>query len=151
MLVASSFESIWLTKNSLAAFTTGFFGSALMEMAMQAVRESLNDFTRLNVPEPLRTILLNPCSKIHEAYDLTKEDDIGRFLSWFAIWQRPVPDRLIRGLEKRRYQEPGQLDLFKEKVEKHNEKYAVTLEEDDDVDEIESDEVCDIIHQGITA
>ena len=53
-------------------------------------------------------------------------------LSWFAIWQRSVPDRLIRGLEKRRYQEPGQLDLFKEKVEKHNETFAVTLEEEDD-------------------
>jgi hypothetical protein len=46
---------------------------------------------------------------------------------------------LIRGLEKRRYQEPGQLDLFKEKVEKHNEKYTEILEEDDD--EIESEEL----------
>ena len=95
----------------------------------------------LKISRNLWTILLNPCNKIHEAYDLTKEDDIGRFLSWFAIWQRSIPDRLIRGLEKRRYQEPSQLDLFKEKVEKHNEKYAETLEDEDDVDEIESEEL----------
>ena len=93
----------------------------------------------VKISRNLKTILMNPCSKIHDAYDLTKEDDISRFLSWFAIWQRSVPDRLIRGLEKRRYQEPGLLDLFKEKVEKHNEKYAEILEEDDD--EIESEEL----------
>ena len=59
----------------------------------------------------------------------------------YTIWQRSVPDRLIRELEKRRYQEPGQLDLFKEKVEKHNEKYAEALEDEDDVDEIENEEL----------
>ena len=30
-----------------------------------------------------------------------------------------------------------QLDLFKERVEKHNEKYAVTLEDEDEIDNVE--------------
>lgn len=51
-LVASSWAFILLVKYSLAAFTIGFRWSAFNAIAMQAVRDSLNDFTCLAVPEP---------------------------------------------------------------------------------------------------
>jgi hypothetical protein len=43
--VANSVDVILLVKNSLAAFTTGFFWSALEAIAIQAVLDSLIDFT----------------------------------------------------------------------------------------------------------
>jgi len=109
--------------------------AAKKEIRQKYEKERKEWKTSLKISRNLKSALLNPCNKIHDSYDLTNEEDIGKFLSWFVIWQRTIPGRLIRGLEKHRYQEPGQLDLLKEMVEKHNEKYAETLEDNEDIEE----------------
>ena len=123
--------------NEITAEANQRVKSIKTELQLKYAKDKKEWKSSLKISRNLRTLLLNPCNKIHETYDLTNEDDINKFLSWFVTWQRSVPGRLIRGLEKRRYQEPGQLDLFKERVEKHNEKYAVTLEDEDEIDNVE--------------
>lgn len=72
------------------------------------------------VAKNLRILLENPNSNLMDCYDLTTEQGIIQYLSWYKTWLRPFKQRVVKMLEEQRYTEPGALDLFKQKVEEHN-------------------------------
>lgn len=83
----------------------------------------------------LKSLLEDPRSDFHNCYDLTKEEDIDKFLTWYRTMRRVVRMGTVKSIEKLRYPEPGALDLFKKKVEEHNVEYRILENPDDAAEE----------------
>jgi hypothetical protein len=113
-----------------------------VKAAKKGVQEDMQYLRKLRkVTKKLKRLLLNPFSTFTRTYDFTQEADINSFLKWFKLMERHVPMTFVRQMEKRCYQEPGQLDLFKQKVEEHNLKFPVDVP-DDEIDDEDIDEEC---------
>lgn len=92
------------------------------------------------VVKKFRTRIHNPNGKLQLSFDLTDEDDIREFISWFKVEHRKVKNQLVKSIEKIRYADnPEALDLFKSMVEEYNLKLLNVAEDDDDDEETESD------------
>ena len=92
------------------------------------------------VVKKFRTRIHNPNGKLQLSFDLTDEDDIREFISWFKVEHRKVKNQLVKSIEKIRYADnPEALDLFKSMVEEYNSKLLNVAEDDDDDEETESD------------
>ena len=102
---------------------------AEMNEHIHAVKKELNDKIQKlrtdgsgykKVSKKLKALLDDPKSDIQKTYDLTKEEDIDNFLSWYRLMKRVVRVGTVKSIERFRYPEAGALDLFKQKVEAHN-------------------------------
>jgi hypothetical protein len=92
------------------------------------------------VVKKFRKRIHNPNGKLQLSYDLTDEDDIRDFISWFKVEHRKVKNQLVKSIEKIRYADnPEALDLFKSMVEEYNSKLLNEADDDDD----DEDEVTD--------
>jgi hypothetical protein len=79
-----------------------------------------------------RQELLNPRGKVHQIYDLTKEEDINDFISWFRIIHRKVKNQTIKNIVKMTFSEDEEkAELFIKMVEEYNSSLLV----DEDIDE----------------
>ena len=96
---------------------------------IHAVKKELNDKIQKlrtdgsgfkKVSKKLKALLDDPKSDIQKTYDLTKEEDIDNYLSWYRLMKRVVRVGTVKSIERFRYPEAGALDLFKQKVEAHN-------------------------------
>ncbi len=111
-----------------------------VKAAKKGVQEDMQYLRKLRkVAKKLKRLLLNPFSTFTQTYDFTQEADINSFLKWFKLMERHVPMTFVRQMEKRYYQEPGQLDMFKQKVEEHNLQFPVDVP-DDEIDDEETEE-----------
>ena len=115
-----------------------------VKAAKKGVQEDMQYLRKLRkVAKKLKKLLLNPLSTFTRTYDFTKEEDINGFLKWFKLMERHVPMTFVRQMEKRYYQEPGQLDMFKQRVEEHNLQFPVDVP-DDEIDDEETEECTEL-------
>ena len=111
-----------------------------VKAAKKGVQEDMQYLRKLRkVAKKLKRLLLNPFSTFTQTYDFTQEADINSFLKWFKLMERHVPMTFVRQMEKRYYQEPGQLDMFKQRAEEHNLQFPVDVP-DDEIDDEETEE-----------
>lgn len=111
---------------------------------VHTVRKELNEKIRKlrtdgsgykKVARKLKALLDDPNSDFQKSYDLTREEDIDNYLSWYRLMKRVVRTTTVKSIEKFRYPETGVLDLFKQKVEAHNTEFRQTEEKaEEDMD-----------------
>ena len=61
--------------------------------------------------------IANPFSNI---YDLTNEDDIMDYISWFRIMGRKIKNQNVKLIVKSRFEDESAAELFKRMVEEYN-------------------------------
>lgn len=71
--------------------------------------------------EQFRNLLINPCSKINQTYDLTNEEDIRKFISWFRIVHKKIRNHTIKDIVRKRFDDnEASAELFKRMVDDYN-------------------------------
>ena len=71
--------------------------------------------------EQFRNLLINPCSKINQTYDLTNEEDIRKFISWFRIVHKKIRNHTIKDIVRKRFDDnEASAGLFKRMVDDYN-------------------------------
>lgn len=71
--------------------------------------------------EHFRKLLMNPSSKINQTYDLTNEEDIRNFISWFRISHKKIRNHTIKDIVKERFDNNEvTAELFKRMVDDYN-------------------------------
>lgn len=87
------------------------------------------------VVKKFRQELLSPQGKFRQTYDLTKEEDIKDFISWFSVIHKKVKNQTVKNIIKMTFVEDEEkAALFKRMVEEYN---SSLLVEDTDEDENE--------------
>lgn len=74
--------------------------------------------------------LVNPCSPICCAYDLTQEEDAKAYIEWFRIAQRKINNPTMKVLRSR--YEGQDISAFEQLVELHNQEWNGKEEEEED-------------------
>lgn len=88
-------------------------------------------------------MLRNPESRFFKAYDLTKEEDIRKYIVWFQLMKQEIKDYVLDRI-KNAYPDDGSIDAFLEAAKKYNEewqnKFISEEEENGEEDEKEDEE-----------
>ena len=80
-------------------------------------------------------MLQNPESRIFQAYDLTSEEDIRKYIVWYQLMKREIKDKVLDRI-KGAYPDDGYIDAFLEAARKYNEEWQNKfISEDDEVEE----------------
>ena len=70
-----------------------------------------------HIVKKLHNKIANPFSTI---YDLTNEDDIMDYISWFKILGRNIKNQNVKLIVKSRFEDESAAELFKRMVEEYN-------------------------------
>ncbi len=88
------------------------------------------------VVRKFRQELLNPHGKFHKTYDLTKEEDIKDFISWFSIIHRKIKNQTVKNIVKMTFSEDeDKAELFKRMVDDYNNSLLADNDSGDELDE----------------
>lgn len=102
----------------------------------ERLQETLKELVHYRkISKFLRKILQNPCTGFSRSFNMTKEEDIDRFLYWFDLWKLRIRSKDIKRYLA--FYKEENMDLFKQKVAAHNAKYPVGLPEEDDEEDTE--------------
>ena len=84
-------------------------------------------------------MLRNPESRFFKAYDLTKEEDIRKYIVWFQLMKQEIKDYVLDRI-KNAYPDDGSIDAFLEAAKKYNEEWQNKFISEEEEDEEEGDE-----------
>jgi len=88
------------------------------------------------VVRKFRQELLNPHGKFHQTYDLTKEEDIKDFISWFSVIHRKIKNQTVKNIVKMTFSEDeDKAELFKRMVDEYNSSLLADNDSDEELDE----------------
>ncbi len=88
--------------------------------------------------EKFRRLVINPCGKINQTYDLTDEHDIKAFISWFKAAHKKVKNQTVKYIVAKRFEDnPDDAELFKKMVDEYNSTLVSGSDGDDEEETIE--------------
>ena len=88
--------------------------------------------------EKFRRLVINPCGKINQTYDLTDEHDIKAFISWFKAAHKKVKNQTVKYIVAKRFEDnPDDAELFKKMVDEYNSTLVAGIDGDDEEETIE--------------
>ena len=79
-------------------------------------------------------MLRNPESRFFKAYDLTNEEDIRKYITWFQLMKMEIKEYVLDRI-KNAYPDDGSIDAFLEAAKKYNEEWQnkfISEEEDEE-------------------
>ena len=85
-------------------------------------------------------MLRNPESRFFKAYDLTNEEDIRKYITWYQLMKMEIKDYVLDRI-KNAYPDDESIDAFLEAAKKYNEEWQnkfISEEEDEEENEEET-------------